>query len=129
VVKYSKLNGQTMMSIKNSFEPVPKITSQLCSLGVEIWRLKKKLQKINEKLNQADANSINFTLDKVSRLLRQADIEIIDLTNQKYIDGLNVDILSYSEGPETKNTIIETVEPTIKYKNSVIKRAKIIVSR
>ena len=87
------------------------------------------MQKINEKLNQADANSINFTLDKVSRLLRQADIEIIDLTNQKYIDGLNVDILSYSEGPETKNTIIETVEPTIKYKNSVIKRAKIIVSR
>jgi molecular chaperone GrpE (heat shock protein) len=60
--------------------------------------------------------------------LEKYDIEIVDYTNQKFNDGLNLDVLSVEKEPTISESIVkETVEPTVMYRGQVIKKAKIIV--
>ncbi len=56
------------------------------------------------------------------------DIEIRDYTNQKFNEGLNLDILSVEKDPAIAEPMVkETVEPTILCKGQVVKKAKIIL--
>ena len=54
--------------------------------------------------------------------------ELLDYTNQKFNDGLNLDILSVEKDPSLPAPIVkETIEPTILVKGQVVRKAKIIL--
>ena len=67
-------------------------------------------------------------MNKLKRYIANYDVEIVDYTNQKFNDGLNLDVLSVEKDPSiTVPTVKETVEPTILVKGQVVKKAKIIL--
>ena len=62
------------------------------------------------------------------KYLEKYDVSVISYTNQKYNEGLNLDILSIeSDSNIFEPTIKETVEPTVMCKGQIIKKAKVIL--
>lgn len=103
--------------------------SDLSSLAVDVWRLERKIAKINKLIDVDSCKSIGASISKIKAFLDKKNIETTDLTDQKYDDGLNVDVLSFINEHREIAIISETVEPMVKYNGKIIKKAKIIVTK
>ena len=133
--KYSKLPENTPEPLKeNTFQSQtvfvdlsPK-TADIVELAVEVWRINNRIMKASADLTEMQKRGLESSLQKFLKFLDKNEIKIIDHTGEKYNEGLNVEVLSFEKDP-TVNTpkIKETVEPSIVYKNSIVKKGKIIV--
>lgn len=100
----------------------------LVELAVEVWRIEQRLAKVSSGLSDIQRKGLESSVQKLRRYLEKYDIEIRDYTNQKFNEGLNLDVLSVEKDPAITEPIIkETVEPTIMCKGQVVKKAKIIL--
>lgn len=100
----------------------------LVELAVEVWRIEQRLTKASSGLNDIQRKGLESSVQKLRRYLEKYDIEIRDYTNQKFNEGLNLDVLSVEKDPAVIEPIVkETVEPTIMCKGQVVKKAKIIL--
>ena len=103
--------------------------SDLSLLAIEVWRLEKKITKVESALGNDNSRSIHASLDKIKTYLDKNKIEVTDFSGLKYNDGLNVDVLSFSDEKREQPIISETIEPMIRYNGKVAKRAKVIVTK
>ncbi len=79
-------------------------------------------------LPENQMKGLESSVQKLMRYLEKYEIKIIDYKNQKYNEGLNLDILSVEKDASLlEPTIKETVEPTIMCKGQVVRKAKIIL--
>lgn len=102
--------------------------NDLVDLAVEIWRMDQRLVKSMSSLPENQQKGLQISIDKLKRYVGKYDIEILDYTNQKFNDGLNLDILSVEKDPSLPAPIVkETIEPTILVKGQVVRKAKIIL--
>jgi hypothetical protein len=100
----------------------------LAEMAIDIWRLERKVTKLKEHFPDYQSLPLENSISRMKRVLQKNTIEIIDYTNQKFNEGLNVEILSVEKNGTLLEPIIrETVEPAILYKGKILKRAKIIV--
>lgn len=100
----------------------------LAEMAVDIWRLEKKVAKLKEHFPDYQSRPFENSLSRMKRVLQKHTIEIVDYTNQKYNEGLNVEILSVEKDGTILDPIVkETVEPAILYQGKILKKAKIIV--
>lgn len=115
-----------------NFAVVPKFidfsakVKDLVELAVEVWRLE---NRINKTFSEDQRETIIKSVQKIKRYLDKNDIEIVDHTNQKFNEGLNLDVLAVEKDHNiSESKIKETIEPTITYKGKVVHKGKIIVS-
>ncbi len=102
--------------------------NDLVDLAVEIWRMDQRLVKSMSALPENQQKGLQVSIEKLKRYVGKYDIEILDYTNQKFNDGLNLDILSVEKDPSLPAPIVkETIEPTILVKGQVVRKAKIIL--
>ncbi|HEY4498493.1 MAG TPA: hypothetical protein VJH94_00335 [Candidatus Paceibacterota bacterium] len=102
--------------------------NELIELATEIWRIEQRLAKVADALPENHKKGLENSVNKLKRYIANYDVEIVDYTNQKFNDGLNLDVLSVEKDPSiTVPTVKETVEPTILVKGQVVKKAKIIL--
>ncbi len=102
--------------------------NDLVDLAVEIWRMDQRLAKSMSALPENQQKGLQISIEKLKRYVGKYDIEILDYTNQKFNDGLNLDILSVEKDPSLPAPIVkETIEPTILVKGQVVRKAKIIL--
>jgi len=102
--------------------------SDLVDLAVEVWRTEQKINKISTLITENQRSSIDTSVQKLKKYLEKYDVTTIDYTNQKFNEGLNLDILSVETDDTVTDPIIkETVEPTIMLKGQVVRKAKIIL--
>lgn len=102
--------------------------SDLVELATEIWRIEQRLARVADVLPENQKKGLENSVHKLKKYIGQYDIEVVDYTNQKFNDGLNLDILSVEKDPNIHTPIVkETVEPTILVKGEVVKKAKIIL--
>lgn len=100
----------------------------LVELATEVWRIEQRLAKVSSGLTDIQKKGLESSVQKLKRYLEKYDLEIRDYTNQKFNEGLNLDILSVEKDPTITEPIVkETVEPTILCKGQVVKKAKIIL--
>jgi hypothetical protein len=103
-------------------------TKDLIDLGIDIWRMEQRLNKVVQSLPENSQDLLNNSIQKIKRYLDKNDIEIVDHTNQKYNDGRNLDVLAVENSSDILESIIkETKEPTILHKNQVVHKGKVIV--
>ena len=130
--KFDKTNLKIKEDLK-SIASSPNIdlspeVKNLAELAIEIWRGEKKIIKILPDLNENQKKGLENSIQRIKRYLVKHDIEIVDYTNQKYNEGLNLDILSIEKDSSLTEPIIkETIEPTIMCKGHIVHKAKIIV--
>jgi hypothetical protein len=100
----------------------------LAEMAIDIWRLERKVTKLKEHFPDYQSLPLENSISRMKRVLQKHAIEVIDYTNQKYNEGLNVEILSVEKDSTLLESIIkETIEPAILHKGKLLKKSKIIV--
>lgn len=103
-------------------------TKDLIDLGIDIWRMEQRLNKVMQSLPENSQGLLNNSIQKIKRYLDKNDIEIVDHTNQKFNEGRNLDILAVEKSPDILESIIkETKEPTIMHKSQVVHKGKVVI--
>jgi hypothetical protein len=125
---YLKIKEDIKYSVSPKFIDSSINTKDLIELAVEIWRIEKRIGDLLTNLSDSQKTGMESSIRKIRTYLTKNDIEIIDYTNQKYNEGLNLDVLSIEKKPRLVIPIIkETIEPTILCKGQVVKKAKVIL--
>jgi molecular chaperone GrpE (heat shock protein) len=97
-------------------------------LAVEVWRIEQRINKSLDTLPENHKKGLDISVQKLKRYLEKYDLQVVDYTNQKYNEGLNLDILSVEKDSSITDPIVkETVEPTVMYKGQVLRKAKIVL--
>jgi molecular chaperone GrpE (heat shock protein) len=125
---YSKIKNDINFAVAPNSINLSPSTDDFIQFALEIWRIEQKVTKLTETLPVNQRKGLENSIQKFKRYLEKYDIEIVDYTNQKFNDGLNLDVLSIEKEPTISESIVkETIEPTVMYRGQVIKKAKIIV--
>jgi len=123
------LKKEIQTSVQTKFIQLSPEADVLIQLAVDYWRLNKKINSISKNLTEKEKQSLSFTLDRIKKHIDRFDIEIKDYTNEKYYEGLNVEVISVvkHKKPLKDSLIKDTIEPAIIIKGLLVKKAKVIV--
>lgn len=122
------LNKQIKNSIEPKFIDVSPNTQNLVEIAVETWRLEKRIGKVSADLSDDQNKAFENSVTKFKRFLDKSDITFADYTDQKYNEGLNLDVLSIEKDSSISDSIIkETHEPAVFHRGQLIKKAKVVV--
>lgn len=125
---YKLIKEDIKFSVAPKFIDISPATNDLIELAIEVWRIEQRINRVLPALPENQQVSLTNSIQKIKRFLSRCDIEIIEYTNQKFNDGLNLDVLSIEKVASQLEPIVkETIEPTIMCKGQVIRKAKIIV--
>ena len=125
---YTKLSQEIKFAVAPKSLQLSVSANELVELAMEIWRMEQRLTKVADTLPENHRKGLENSMLKLKKYISNYDIEIVDYTNQKFNDGLNLDVLSVEKDPTVATpTVKETVEPTILVKGQVVKKAKIIL--
>lgn len=125
---YKKLSEEIKYAVAPKSINLSVSVTELVDLATEVWRIEQRLTKMADTLPENQRKGLENSMHKFKRYISNYDIEIVDYTNQKFNDGLNLDVLSVEKDPGMTTPIVkETVEPTILVKGQVVKKAKIIL--
>lgn len=125
---YLKIKEDIKFAVTPKFIELSLGVNELVDLAVEVWRIEQRIAKSASSLPENQLKGLENSVQKLKRYLEKYDIEIVDYKNQKYNDGLNLDILSVEKDPTLPESMVkETVEPTIMCKGQVVRKAKIIL--
>ncbi len=125
---YKKISEEIKYAVAPKSINLSASVAELVELATEVWRIEQRLSKVADTLPETQWKGLENSVHKLRRYISNYDIEIIDYTNQKFNDGLNLDVLSVEKDPDITTPMVkETVEPTILVKGQVIKKAKIIL--
>jgi len=125
---HSHLEENIKYAVAPKFIKLSLSVNNMVELAIEVWRIEKRAIKASSRLSDNQKKSFDNSIRKFKRYLEEYDIEIIDYTNQRYNEGLNLDVLSVEKDESVLEPIVrETVEPTIMCKGQVVRKAKIIL--
>ena len=125
---YKKISEEIKYAVAPKSINLSASVAELVELATEVWRIEQRLAKVADTLPENQRKGLENSVHKFRRYISNYDIEIVDYTNQKFNDGLNLDVLSVEKDPAVATpTVKETVEPTILVKGQVVKKAKIIL--
>lgn len=125
---YSKIRNDINFAVAPNSINLSPSTNDFIQFAIEIWRVQQRIAKLEATLPENQQKGLENSIQKFKRYFEKYDIEIVDYTNQKFNDGLNLDVLSVEKDPAISESIVkETVEPTVMYRGQVIRKAKIIV--
>ncbi|MDO8512425.1 MAG: nucleotide exchange factor GrpE [bacterium] len=125
---YAKIKEDIKFSVAPKHMELSIGVNELMDLAVEVWRIEQRVAKSASNLQENQFKGLENSVQKLKRYLAKYDIEIVDYKNQKYNDGLNLDILSVEKDPTLPEPMVkETIEPTIMCKGQVVRKAKIIL--
>ncbi len=115
-------------SVQSNFIELNPTTQSLVEAAVEVWRLEKRVSKISGDLSDDQNKAFENSITKLKRFLDKNDITFTDYTDEKYNEGLNLDVLSIDKDKNVAESIIkETHEPAVFHKGQLIKKAKVVV--
>lgn len=117
----------TVLQLGDCLEEIEKTDKKdLSELALNYWRLTNWVTKSN-----ADKKSIAYSaLKRINSYLEKKQIELLDLTGQKYDDGYAADVLgveSETGASEEELIVSEMVKPIIIFRGSVIKHGQVIL--
>lgn len=105
--------------------------AHLGNLALDIWRLRNRLSKLNDRLDQESLKPVFYYIESCERNLVELGIETKDdYTNELYKSSMNVDVVTYEsiemDGDEAR--VKETLEPAILIHGELYLKAKVVVA-
>ncbi len=120
LLKYQLANAESM---SNKDDSLIKITSEI---GTTIWRLQRRLAAIKE--TSDPIKRISRDVESVWDALAQGGVEIKDHNGEKYDGGMALNVIAFQPTLGiTKEQIVETIKPTIYYKNKLVQMGQVII--
>ena len=100
---------------------------KLINLAQITWSIQKYSNKLIVENDLTDkSRPLKSNLSKLESFLNDFGVQIIDYTNQKYNDGMNVDIIDTVKTDISEPSIKETIEPSITINGTLVKKARVI---
>jgi len=125
---YLNLREEIKYSVTPKFIDFSANVKDLAELATEVWKIEQRSNKLISKLSEDKKKGFESSINRLKMYLTKNDIEVVDYSNQKYNEGLNLDILSIEKKTKLEAPMIKsTIEPTILYKGQVFKKAKVIL--
>lgn len=124
------IGGIGIRSAEDLIERSKAVERILGPLAVELWRLEKRLSKLQDLQNSLAGKSALDQMQRIRDMLESAKVEIRDHTGQVYTDGASLKVLSFEESadiPLREMRVLETVKPTILWLGYVIEHGEVIV--
>lgn len=104
------------------------LAGALCKAALETWRL----LRLGPRLCEADRERVQAIADRLSAGLAQAGVVIEDHTDQEYVEGLSVEILTTEVRVDLapgEYRIIETVKPSVYIAGQLAAPGQVILGR
>lgn len=125
---FQLVHKQIKDSVQTKFVDISPNTQSIVEVAIEVWRLEKRLTKAKSDLSEDQNKAFENSISKLKRFLDKNDITYTDYTDQKYNEGLNLDVLNIEKDNSVTESIIkETHEPAVFHKGQLIKKAKVVV--
>lgn len=125
---YFNIKQQIQFAIAPKFIEISLGVNDFIELALEVWRIEQRISKIIAVIPESQVKGLENSIQKLKRYLEKYDVEILDYKDQKFNEGLNLDVLSVEKDPSIQEPKIkETIEPTIMLKGQVIRKAKVIL--
>ncbi len=128
-LSFLAMNKKIDDTVKIHFIDISPSSQSLIDLAVEVWRIEKRFAKAKENLSDDQNKAFENSTNKLNRFLQKNDITYVDYTDQKYNEGLNLDVLDIEKDENAVESIIkDTHEPAVFHMGKLIKKAKVVVS-
>ncbi len=104
----------------------------ITSIGVEIWRLEKRLNKLDNENPNLELTPFFDQVQRIKDIFMREGIVIKDYLTEGYKEGISLKVLSFEEDaslPPGALKVVETVRPTIFYKDKVIFHGEVVVAK
>lgn len=108
----------------------------ISSLAIEIWRLKKRIQKVvieaGEKEESNMLQPISEQIERFDDILQKHNIEVIEHSGEKYNEGQSLKVLHIEEVdnlPVGEMKIIATIKPSVYLNGKIIFHGEVIVGK
>ena len=125
---YKKISEEIKYAVAPKSIEISLGVNDLVDLAIEVWRMEQRIKESSSSITENHSKGLNNSIERLKRYVEKYDIEIVDYTNQKFNDGLNLEILSVEKDASISHPIVQkTIEPTILCKGQVVRRAKIIL--
>ena len=112
----------------NALRSFAALTQALCQAALEAWRL----TRLAPRLCETDGARVQAIADRLSAGLMQAGVVIEDHTDQAYVEGLAVEILTTEDRAELAPgilRIVETVKPSVYIAGQLAAQGQVILGR
>ena len=124
---YKNIQKNIKISVAPHFMNVSPSVQQFKDLIIALFMLKKHINKIALEQNlESKFRAVSSAILRIENILKIFGFEIVDYTNQKYNDGMNIDIINTVKSSIKHPTIKETIEPSIIYNGELLSKAKVI---
>jgi len=111
-------------------EPDPAFLKMTAEAGTGLWRIRKKIEILETEYQTREVKVAKHTIDSTWLTLKQEGLEIQDHTGDPIVGGEDLNIIAFQTTPDLKrNQVIETLRPTIYFKNTKIQPGEVIVGR
>lgn len=102
--------------------------SEIWKLAVEIWKLEKRLKKIDN-LSDDDVKATSFLLNRMYKIIEWYDVQLLDYTGQKFLEWMaGIDILSAETDKDIDFPIIwEVMTPLVVIGWKIDQRSKVVI--
>jgi hypothetical protein len=102
----------------------------LTNIVTGVWKTHQRLIAMGADQLSSENRKLFRTIDSTLQTIKQSGVEVIDRTNEPYVNGMTEKVLTFQPIPELeKETIIETLKPSILYKGQIIQYGEIIVGQ
>jgi len=102
------------------------LLSMAVDVGTLVWRIQRKLSDISDL--PASLQRVSRDLESTWYALAQSGVEIKDHNNQEYHPGMALRIITSQPVASLKRQqIIETLKPTIYYRDKILQMGEVIV--
>jgi hypothetical protein len=118
-------------SIDESNSATPELLERLnffADMGTALWRLRQKMVQPGTDQPLEEMRRAYRHFEAAWDLLGQTGVAIQDHTDQLFDSGMDLNVLTFQPMPNLKcEIVVETMRPTIYYKERVIQRGEVIV--
>jgi hypothetical protein len=100
----------------------------LADVGTGLWRIRNKMVKPGTNEPLEEMRRVYRHLESTLNILIEAGLEIQDHTDTPYDPGMSLRVLTFQPTERVdRETVIETIKPTIYYKGQSIQLGEVIV--
>ncbi|MFC1952609.1 hypothetical protein ACFLWR_00565 [Chloroflexota bacterium] len=118
--------GLNPIKLQSNYKNEEELLDMATDVGTLVWRVQKRLSTI-EQLPK-ELKRVSSDLESTWTALIQRGIEIKDHTGQDYVSGMALKVITSQVVPGlTKRQIMETIKPTIYYKEKIMQMGEVII--
>ncbi len=107
---------------------VQELFGPLVDMATNAWRLRVRMVDPETGEPREENRKLYRFVEGLFRALTEADIQVVDKTGKPYDNGMSEKVINFEQTPGlSKDEIIETIRPTIRWKEQILYHGEIIV--